>query len=55
MVHLYHNIEETGELRGGHSRKKVGLVIGKILVSIRGSEELRFFLKKKVPKVRTYG
>ena len=44
-----------GELRGGHSRKKVQLVIGIKLISIKGNEEFRFFLKNKVPKVRTYG
>jgi hypothetical protein len=42
------NKEEIGEMRGKHSRKKFGLIIGEKLGSIRGMDELRFLHKTKV-------
>lgn len=55
MVQLVSERRGDGGIERWAFKKKDRLIIGKKLVSIRGSKEFRFLLKNKVPKVRTYG
>ena len=50
MVHLVTEQEEIRKMRSGHSRKIMGLIVGKKLVVIRDVHELRLLHKTKVQK-----